>query len=108
MKSTFWKSISLLAVSSIASAGTTTGTVNQLYIHEYNDSILFNMTSQSQNFIGCATTKRYAVSTSTQQGKNILSTILAAKISDKSVMVVGENTCTTHGDAEDISWMRIN
>ena len=89
-------------------AGETTGKVNLLYIHGYNDFILFSMTSSQPSFASCAVTGRYAISTSTQQGKNILSTVLAAKAANLTITVGGKNTCTTHGDAEDINGIVVN
>ena len=91
-----------------AFAGETTGKVNLVYVHGYNDFLLFSMTSSQPSFASCAVTGRYAISTSTQQGKNILSTILAAKAANLTITVGGKNTCTTHGDAEDINGIVIN
>ncbi|RYY75042.1 MAG: hypothetical protein EOO52_12090 [Gammaproteobacteria bacterium] len=89
-------------------AGETTGKVNLLYVHGYNDFILFSMISAQPGFASCAVTGRYAISTSTQQGKNIFSTILAAKAANLTITVSGKSTCTTHGDAEDISAIVVN
>ena len=94
--------------SAAAFAGDTTGKVSLLYIHAYNDLILFNMTATQSNLASCAVTGRYAISTATQQGKNILSAILAAKAAGLSITVSGRNTCTFHGDAEDINAIVIN
>lgn len=92
----------------VSYAGTTTGTVSQVFVHGYNDIILFNMQSMYSNFASCATTLRYAISTSTQQGKNTLSTILSAKAAGQVITVIGKNSCITHGDAEDINYLYIN
>jgi hypothetical protein len=53
--------------------------VKLIYVHGFNDLIAFNMETNQANFTACAITKRYAISTATQQGKNILSTILLPK-----------------------------
>ena len=89
-------------------AGDTTGKVNLVYVHGYNDFILFSLTSTQPNFSSCAVSGRYAISTSTQQGKNILSVVLAAKAAGLSITVSRKNTCTTHGDAEDINAVVVN
>jgi len=89
-------------------AGETTGKVSLLYVHGYNDFILFGMTSAQPSYAACAVTGRYAISTSSQQGKNILSTVLAAKAAGLTITVSGKNTCTTHGDAEDINAIVVN
>ncbi len=94
--------------SASAFAGETTGKVKLLFIHAYNDTILFTMETTQPNLAACAVTGRYAISTSSQQGKNILSSILAAKAAGLSITVSGRNTCTTHGDAEDINAVVLN
>jgi hypothetical protein len=100
--------IFVFAFSTATFAGDTTGKINLLYIHAYNDTVLFTMNSAETKFAPCAVTGRYAISTSSQQGRNILSTILAAKLSGLSISVSGKNTCATHGDAEDINAIYIN
>jgi hypothetical protein len=77
-------------------------------VHYYNDFVLFSLESTQPSLAACAVTGRYVVSTSTQQGKNILSTILAAKAAGQTVSVMGKSTCTTHGDAEDVFAISIN
>lgn len=92
----------ILLMSSTAIAGETKGKVRSIWIHAYNDYVFFNLGSAQPGFSACAVTHRYVVSTATQQGKNILSTILAAKAAGQTIIVNGKNVCTTHGDAEDI------
>jgi hypothetical protein len=108
MKSIFLALVLFLICVFNAYAGTTTGSVNLVYVHGYNDTILFNMESTAPNYAACATTNRYAVSTTSQQGKNILASILTAKTSGQTITVVGTDACTTHGDSEDISYLLVN
>ena len=98
----------LLALSPSVFAGNTTGKIHTVWVHNYNDFVLFSLESTQPSFTTCAVTGRYVVSTSTQQGKNILSTVLAAKAAGQTVSVMGKNTCTTHGDAEDVFAISIN
>lgn len=98
----------LLVFSPSVFAGSTTGKIHTIWVHYYNDFVLFSLESTQPSLAACAVTGRYVVSTSTQQGKNILSTILAAKAAGQTVSVMGKNTCTIHGDAEDISAISIN
>lgn len=88
-----------------ASAGVTEGKPTAIFVHGFNDGIAFAMQSTGPNFASCATSLRYAISTSTQQGKNILSTILAAKAAGQTIQVVGNNTCNALSGAEDINYI---
>lgn len=97
-----------LIFSSSVFAGNTTGKINTIWVHYYNDFVLFSLDSSQPNLAVCAVTGRYVVSTSTQQGRNVLSTILAAKAAGQLVTVMGKNTCTTHGDSEDVFAISIN
>ena len=100
----------VLAVASLlwnvsAFSGTTTGLVNEIYVHYNHDRLLFSMTSSDPMFTACATTKRYVVSTSSQQGKNVLSAVLAAKAAQQEITVVGLNTCNVHQDSETVQYL---
>lgn len=75
-------------------AGATEGKVGAVFVHVFNDAFVFSMQPTYSGFASCATSKRYAVNTSTQQGRNILSTILAAKASNQTIQVVGMGTCS--------------
>lgn len=86
-----------------AFAGETQGKIQSIWVHGYNDTVLISLVTTQPNLAPCAVTGRYAISTSTQQGKNIMSTILFAKASNQTVAVGGRNTCSVHGDAEDIN-----
>lgn len=88
-------------------AAPTDGKVSLVFVHVMNDVFAFGMQSTNPGFAGCATSRRYAVSTSTQQGKNALSTILAAKAAGQTIQVVGKGTCTFLGDSEDISYIAV-
>jgi hypothetical protein len=88
-------------------AGTTDGKVGSVFVHAFNDVFAFGMVSTNPVFASCAASKRYAVSTSTQQGKNLLSTILAAKAAGQTIQVVGKGTCTANGDSEDINYVAV-
>lgn len=88
-------------------AGTTEGKVGSIFVHGFNDAFAFGMISTNPMFASCATSRRYAISTATQQGKNILSTILAAKAAGQAIQVVGKGTCTANGDSEDIAYIAV-
>ncbi len=88
-------------------SGETKGKVGTVWVHGYNDFLLFNVITTKPGYATCAVTQRYAISTSTQQGKNILAVILSAKASGQVIIVGGAGGCNTHGDAEDISAIAI-
>ncbi|MES2824032.1 MAG: hypothetical protein V4732_10560 [Pseudomonadota bacterium] len=88
-------------------AGVTEGKPSVIFVHAFNDAVVFAMQSTNPSFASCATSLRYAISTSTQQGRNVLSAILAAKAAGQTIQVVGKNTCTANGDAEDINYIAV-
>ena len=98
----------LIFFSSIgANAGVTEGKVGIVFVHVFNDAFAFSMQSAVPNFASCAVSNRYTVSTSTQQGKNALSTILAAKAAGQTIQVVGTGTCTVNSGTEDINYIAV-
>lgn len=88
-----------------ANAGVTEGKPAAVFVHGFNDVFAFSMQSTAPNFASCATGLRYAISTASQQGKNIISTILAAKAAGQTIQVVGSNTCTALATVEDILYI---
>lgn len=98
----------LAIIPAISFAGTTTGTVEAIYVHNYNDLFLVRFNSSVPDYAACATTNRYVVSTATQPGKNIMATILAAKAANQTVSIIGQNSCDLHGDAESVNWMYVH
>lgn len=98
----------LLSASFSVCAGNTQGIVSAVTVHTADDKVFFSITSTTQNFATCATSRRYVVQTTSQQGKNILSSILAAKAAKQTVTAYGANVCTTYADAENLSYLVIN
>jgi hypothetical protein len=86
-------------------AGATEGKVGAVFVHVFNDAVVFGMQPTSSGFASCATSSRYAVTTSAQQGRNVLSTILAAKAANQTIQVVGKGTCAVNPDAEDVNYI---
>ncbi len=97
--------IALSLLSTQTFAGTTTGTVHQVFIHQPNDNIMFNMNSSNPALASCATTNRYAFRVNTDQGKAMLSAVLTARTANQELTVVGTGLCDIHGDAETIQYL---
>lgn len=88
-------------------AGDATGTIGDLYVHGYNDGVYFRLESDSLNFTECANSNRYGVMTDTVKGKNIYSSVLAAKLAGKTVYIRGSNNCDVGSGSEGISFLVI-
>jgi hypothetical protein len=91
-----------------AHAGITVGKIGNLFISTSSDVFSFSMLSDSQNFHTCAKQFLYSVSTSSQQGKNIYSAILAAKSSGQVVQIVGASKCDlAPNSGEDVIYISV-
>lgn len=99
---------STLIVSTLVNAQGVSGPVETVWQHYFNSIFLFRVTplSITSPALACNTTGRFAVDTSTAQGKAIVATVLAAKARDASVFVEGANVCSVHEDAETPSYIR--
>lgn len=84
-------------------ATTNDGTIGDVYFHSSNTEMLFRLYGVVLD--GCATTNRYGVDVSTDQGKAIASAILSAKASNATVRVVGKGVCSIHLDSEDVNYI---
>jgi len=98
---------SALLFSHTTTAGNTAGTIGRLYVHNHNTNVLFRMNSDDLNFSSCATTQRYVIDTSTEQGKNSYSAILAAKTTNQTVFIQGTEQCDISGTAETMQLLYI-
>ncbi|WP_347332159.1 hypothetical protein [Marinimicrobium locisalis] len=107
MRFTFMLAMLAVLYTSTVNAGTTTGSIQRVDMHGMNAKVFFTIESSQENFADCATTKRYVVNTDTQQGKNIVSAVLAAKAANQSVTVEGYSSCSLHGDSEDIKVFKV-
>ena len=84
------------------------GTVVLKFHFEPPVSSVYHPLNSNPGFVGCATSSRYAISTSTTQGRNVLSTVLSAKAASLTITVTGMDVCTAHSDAEDVNWLYVN
>lgn len=90
-----------------ANAGDFEGKIADVFVHNFNDAVVFSLTTANPNFHNCAVSQRYGFSTVTQSGRNLLSAVLSAKAAQKTIYVAGWNKCEFHGDAEDVMWLSV-
>lgn len=87
-------------------ADSNTGTVGNIFIHSDNTTVLFRLKDVTLD--GCATSNRYSIDISTQQGKGIYSAVLSAKAANQTIKVVGlDNVCNIRNDSEDIEYVMV-
>lgn len=85
-----------------AHAGSSTGKVTTLIINASN--YLFFTAGTKIGSPGCGNNNQWAINLATAQGKTIYALLLSAQALDKTVTVIGGNTCNGWGDREDVSY----
>jgi hypothetical protein len=104
-----------LLVSTISHAGTSSGTVQYLYIHapnaSYSDSthgvVMFKAGNQT-GAAGCSMGHEWAITLDTVIGKTMHKTLLTAIAAGKTITVVGNNDCDDWNDRERPYYIRVN
>ena len=84
-------------------AGTQTGTVVNLFVRDSDGLIWVDVSGTASGHPSCATATYWIIpSETTDTGKTLYATLLAAKLSGHSVTITGKNSCTRWFDGEDI------
>lgn len=98
--------IFILLLSFHAYSGTATGKIIDYATNKFN-IFSFALDVPETSKPACNTANRYAVSTSTQAGRDVMSSIVNAKNVNLTVSVSGLNTCTAWGDSEDVNVIQV-
>lgn len=81
------------------------------YWTHYSSSVFFFSVENQIGRPPCASfgspSGRYVIDTSTDRGKAVLATIIAAKASGQRLHAEGANTCNFYGDSEDLLWVHV-
>lgn len=105
-------SVALICAGTIpapASAGQQSGRVVQLIVRASDGLIYAYLDGAASGKPACATNSYWMIkSESTLVGRQHHATLLAAKLSGKTLLLIGANTCTRWGDGEDINeiWLQ--
>lgn len=93
-----------------AQAGTASGTVVSFTpVTQQNGTEFFVLTlSNRSNAPACATSSRLALSATDAKYKTVVAMLLGAYFTGASVYAVGEGTCNTYGDSEDLQYVCLN
>lgn len=82
-----------------------TGKVTELWVNQKIWVRLHTMTSAAN--LSCNVTRRFVVDGTTDKGKNIYASLLAAKSTGDYVTIVGDGKCDVHSDSEGIAYIKI-
>ncbi len=87
-----------------AIAGTQEGTIQSLYVRDSDGLIFLALEGAPTGRPACAIGTAYwmIANETTETGKRLFATLLAAQLSGRQVHIDGKNTCTRWGDGEDI------
>ena len=102
MKKILALALALVTLPAMA-AGTQTGNIVDIYVRDSDGLLLVSLTGTASGHPSCATAAYWIIpSETTDTGKTLYATLLAAKLSGHSVTIAGKNTCTRWFDGEDI------
>ena len=104
--------LALIAVSvftpSSLIAGEVTGTVTSLLVRQSDGLTYFTVSGTATGKPTCATNSYWIIQDETSEaGKKLYALVMAAKIAEKQINVVGANTCTRWGDGEDVKYVQL-
>src|SRR5882672_3886970 len=87
-----------------AHAGTVTGTVTQIFLRDSDGLMYVALSGTPSGRPACASATNYWMvpNETTDSGKRLYAALLAAKMSGRTIVIVGKNTCTRWLDGEDI------
>jgi hypothetical protein len=84
-------------------AGYSTGKITAMIVTTSNN--LFFVAGNKTSSPSCATiAQQWSINLGTAQGKSIYALLLAAQAQDKSVTIIGNNTCNNWPDREDVQY----
>ncbi len=94
----------------ISLATTYNGTILRVVCHEQDTSPLCQVQLNGEvPSLACATQAwKYSFDATTQEGRNILSILLAAQVSKQNVTIEGKGTCSLSSSSEDLRHVYIN
>ncbi|MEM6649853.1 MAG: hypothetical protein AAF603_06350 [Pseudomonadota bacterium] len=69
------------------------------------DNQNLNIDGSTKSWPSCASSKRFAVDVTTNQGPTVVSAIIAAHAQGKEIQVEGNGTCSVWGNAETVSYI---
>ena len=93
----------IILLSPVSFAGEVTGTVSTLMVRQSDGLTYFYMSGAPTGKPACASNSYWMIKDeNSEAGKKIYSLLLAAKISQTPIKVVGANTCTRWVDGEDV------
>lgn len=98
----------MLAAASLPSfaAGTSTGTVSKLFVHQPN--ILMFKAGTPTGAPACSNLGEWAIEIDTAFGKSLYAMLLSAQSQGQTVIVEGTNVCSAWGDRESPRYIYIN
>jgi len=108
--------LALIAASSYALAltpafaGTQTGYVKDVYVRDSDGLVLVDLFGTATGRAPCALGTSYWIvaNESTDAGKRLYSTLLAAQLAGRLVSIEGKNTCSRWPDGEDIETVGVH
>lgn len=98
----FFILLALLAASINASAGSVTGKVSSIIVRSSDNLHYVYMSGKALNPPSCQAQNYWMIDEKTETGKNQLSMLIAARLADRAVTIIGKGTCKRWGDGEDI------
>lgn len=91
---------------SVSAAGQITGTITELLQRNSDGIIYLALTGTPTGRPACATSGYWMIANETSDtGKRLFATLLAAKLSNSVIQVIGTGTCTRWVDGEDINYV---
>jgi hypothetical protein len=100
--------ICLFLASSLAFAGTQSGTVAWIIVRSTDGLTYFHLSGGKSGSPSCATGSYWIIrDENSTAGKHQLALLLSAQASGKKVNVVGRNSCARWGDGEDVDTVQV-
>lgn len=99
----------LVMLSPACSAGEVIGTVKQVVVRNSDGLVYVLMYGTQSGRPTCAAGTDYWMipNENSETGKKLYSLLMAAKLAERPVRIVGANTCTRWGDGEDINHIQL-
>jgi len=96
--------VMLATGSSPALAGSASGTAYNI-ISQNNGVVIFAVTGTHTGNPTCSTTSRFAFLSNTSNGQAMLATLLTGYTLGKTENIVGDGTCSSWGDSENVQYV---
>lgn len=99
--------LTVLGMSSTASAGDVIGVVTTLLVRDSDGLVYVHLSGTPTGRPACAASTSYWMipNENSEVGKKLYALLLSAKVAQQQVRIVGKNTCVRWGDGEDIEWV---